>query len=376
MSSALLTAMRSRLEARANAESLRRLRTVVKGPDFCSNDYLGLARSEALRDAIRAAGLDAIGNGSTGSRLISGNSGQAEALEARIADFHQAEAALLFSSGYAANLGLFASIAGAGDTLVLDELIHASMIDGVRLNKARRLIFRHNDVQDLATKLADATGNVVIGVESVYSMDGDEAPLGEIVGLAEQHGASVVVDEAHTTGVYGPRGAGAVVRDGLQERVLARVCTFGKALGLHGAAVVGPQIVRDYLINFARPFIYSTAPPPVALAAIGAAYNLLPDLDLARTGLFDLIDQFRLRVAESPWDWLDSASAIQSVVIPGNREVRTVAHTLQERGLWVVPIVAPTVPAGRERIRVCLHTHNSVAEIEQLFDALAEAHPG
>ncbi|MFW6093860.1 MAG: aminotransferase class I/II-fold pyridoxal phosphate-dependent enzyme [Pseudomonadota bacterium] len=375
MTPAVLDAMRAKLDARAEAQSLRRLRSDVDGPDFCSNDYLALARSDALRDAIRRAeaACGAAANGATGSRLISGNSARAEALEALIARHHRAEAALVFATGYAANTGLFACLLDAGDTLVLDELIHASMIDGARLSKAQRLIFRHNDLADLEAKLAEAEGHVVVGVESLYSMDGDETPLPDLVALAERFGAAVVVDEAHSTGVYGPAGAGTAVRDGIEDRLLARVCTFGKALGVHGAAVVGSATLREYLINFARPFIYSTAPPPAALAAVEAAYGLLPELDDARRRLFELIDAFRARAGQSSWDWLDSTSAIQSVLIPGNDQVRAVAAELQRAGLGVVPIVAPTVPAGAERIRICLHSHNSHGEIDRLFDALEEA---
>ena len=366
--------MRDKLAARAEQQSLRRLRAPAPGPDFCSNDYLGLARSPRLKQAVRQAEAAWNGaNGSTGSRLISGNTPATEALEARIADYHRGSAALLFSSGYAANTGLLACLAGAGDTLITDELIHASMIDGARLSRARRLVFRHNDLDDLEAKLRDAAGNVVIAVESLYSMDGDIAPLVAMQDLADRYGAALVVDEAHSNGVYGPQGRGSVVAAGLEERVFARVCTFGKALGHHGAAVVGSETLRAYLVNFARPFIYSTAPPPASLAGIDAAYTLLPDLDAERARLFDLITQFREATRHSAWQWLDSASAIQSVVIPGNRRVRAVAAALERQGLWVVPIVAPTVPAGFERIRVCLHAHNTPEELQQLLSALNEA---
>ena len=262
--------LRQALAKRARAGSLRQLSASGAGIDFCSNDYLGLARSSPLRtliDRIRAKHPRAP-LGSTGSRLISGNSAAAEHLEARLAVYHRAEAGLLFGSGYAANSGLFACIAGPGDTLIMDELIHASSVDGARLSKARKLVFRHNDLDDLAARLDGASGATFIGVESLYSMGGDTAPLPEMAALAVEYGAGLVVDEAHSNGITGPGGAGSVVENGLEDCVFARVHTFGKGLGLHGAVVLGSKTLRDYLVNFCRPFVYSTAPPRESLDKI------------------------------------------------------------------------------------------------------------
>ena len=370
MASDLETKLSESLDAREQQGLLRRLRSATDGIDFSSNDYLNLARDADLQAAIEQKVAGSSTCGSTGSRLISGNSTAVESLEAQIADFHRAPAALLFSSGYAANIALFSCLLGSGDTLITDRLVHASILDGVQLGKARHLRFQHNDLDSLESRLRQAEGNVVIGVESVYSMDGDSAPLAQMAELAEQFNAALIVDEAHSVGMDGPAGAGAVVAAGLEQRVFARVVTFGKALGLHGAAVIGSERLRQYLINFARPFIYSTAPPPHFVESIRAVYEQLPKLDARRDRLRDRIDYFRKQVSGSSHEWLDSKTAIQSVVIPGNHEVRQVATQLQASGFNLVPIVAPTVPTGTERIRITLHAHNSDAEIDRLFDSL------
>ena len=372
--SSLTDKLQETLAARDGAGLRRRLRQDSGGVDFSSNDYLGLSRSAELADRIEArlAGQGAVRLGSTGSRLISGNSAGIEALEAQIARFHKAPASLLFGSGYAANTGVFSCLLGAGDTLILDELIHASMIDGARLSKADRIVFKHNDLESLEQALHQAKGTKVIGIESVYSMDGDVAPLQDIVALAEQVDAAVVIDEAHSTGVMGPDGSGLVVAQGLEERIFARVHTFGKAVGLHGAAVVGSNLMRDYLMNFARPFVYATAPSPHMVAAISAAYDLLPGIEAEREKLFGLIKYFRRRLVESRHQWLDSTTWIQALIVPGNAKVRGIADELRSRGFWTVPIVSPTVPVGMERIRLCLHSFNTEAEIDQLHEALDE----
>lgn len=364
--------LQERLRAREEQGLLRQLRAQSDGIDFCSNDYLNLASDAELKAAIDAADSVTSASGSTGSRLISGNSPAVEALEAEIASFHKSPAALLFSSGYAANIALFSCLLGSGDTLITDRLVHASILDGVQLSKARHLRFHHNDLDSLETRLRSASGNIVIGVESVYSMDGDAAPLLQLVELAEHYGAALIVDEAHSVGVEGPAGAGAVVAAGLEQRVLARLFTFGKALGLHGAAVVGSDLLRQYLVNFARPFIFSTAPPPHFVESARAVYRYLPNLDVRRAQLRDRILYFREQVKTTGFEWLDSNSAIQSVIIPGNVEVRRIAAELQGAGCHVVPIVAPTVPAGTERIRITLHANTSNAEIDRLFALLSE----
>ena len=227
--------------------------------DFCSNDYLGLASKFDLISPEIQAEIQGLKLGSTGSRLITGNSKLAEETEAIIAQFHKAEAALLYSSGFMANVGLMACIAGKDDTIISDDYIHASIIDGIRLSYATKYRFKHNDLEDLETQLQLAKNRIIVVVESIYSMDGDEGPLSKIADLCEKYGALLIVDEAHSTGIYGENGAGLVCQYGLENRVYARVHTFGKALGFHGAAVVGSHVLRDYLINYSRSFIYTTA---------------------------------------------------------------------------------------------------------------------
>ncbi|MCY4166394.1 MAG: 8-amino-7-oxononanoate synthase [Gammaproteobacteria bacterium] len=372
MSEAVRRALNKALAERQQAGLMRRMPPPPQGVDFCSNDYLGLARDPRLRRRIaeisaRRAPL----HGATGSRLISGNHPELEALERRLAEFYRAEAALVFSSGFAANMGLLASLGGVANKLFCDRLLHASAIDGCRLSGAERIIFAHNDMGGLESGLnrlkPGETGVVV--VESLYSMDGDFAPLARIVALAHSRGAGVVVDEAHANGVMGAEGRGAVAAAELEDAVLARVVTFGKALGLSGGAVLCSAALRDYLVNFARPFVFSTGPSPLWAQWVRAAFERLPALDDRRARLRANVDFFRRRAVESPWNWLPSKSWIQCLVVPGPDEVRRVGETLQQQGIAALPIRAPTVPSGQERIRVCLHAHNTPEEIDRLFAA-------
>ena len=376
MSAAIRRAIREALREREKAGLLRSLETAPGGIDFCSNDYLGLARDRRLRGRIAAlAAENAAPQGATGSRLISGNHPEIEALEAQLSGFYASEAALVFSSGFAANLGLLASLGGVVQTLVCDRLLHASAIDGGRLSGAKRVIFVHNDMRDLKARLGELPSGetAAVAVDTVYSMDGDFAPLKEIAVLAEEQDAAVVVDEAHANGVLGPAGRGGVVAAGLQDRVLARVVTFGKALGLQGGAVLCSKDLRDYLVNFARSFVFSTGVSPLWAASVQSVYDMLPDLNAEREQLLDNVSHFRGRVAESAQPWLPSESWIQCLRVPGARRIRRVGGVLRSRGLAALPIRAPTVPAGEERIRVCLHAHNTREEIELLFNAVDEA---
>lgn len=366
-----------RLANRQQQGLLRQLRTADDLVDFCSNDYLGFARSADLKTAIQQADLahTTARTGATGSRLLAGETHLAATVEQELAQFYQTEAALIFNSGYDANLGLLACLPQADDILITDELIHASMIDGSRLSYATRHRFRHNDLQDLEQKLQQsqqATGQVFVAVESVYSMDGDQAPLVELCDLCERYGASLLVDEAHATGVYGPNGEGLVVALGLQNRVLARVHTFGKALGVHGSAVVGPMVLRNYLINFARPFIYTTALPPHSLLAIQAAHRHIQTRNDRQALLHERIRYFQQSVAHKLPDsaWTPSESPIQCLIIPGNNQARQVAQQLQRAGFDIRAILSPTVPAGQERLRICIHAFNSTEELDRLATSL------
>ena len=360
-----------KLNDRMLAGNLRRLTTHKAGTDLFSNDYLGLVTTGALARLMHPYSVDACDTGSTGSRLLSGNSREAEALENTIAVFHKAEAALLFNSGYDANIGLLTSITSRNTTILSDELCHASLIDGIRLSQcARRYKFAHNDLNDLAEQLQKykEAGPVLVVVESIYSMDGDMAPLSEMAALCEAHNAQLIVDEAHATGVIGKHGAGLVCALGLQDKVFARVHTFGKALGCHGAAVVGSSLLKQYLVNFARTFIYTTALPLHAINAITCAYQYLSAPDFTNEPLHELISYFRTCIpTTNDQNWKDSSSAIQALVIGNNESAKEVAGKLQQAGLQINPILSPTVAIGKERLRVCLHSFNTKEQVDLLF---------
>lgn len=364
--------MQEILDKRKEASMYRFLQVNEGMVDFCSNDYLSFARSEKIKRCVPQLGEEIkYLSGSTGSRSISGNTVYAEELEQLIARFHNAEAALLFNSGYDANIGLFSSVAKKDDTLVCDELIHASMIDGCRLSYANRLRFAHNDMADLEKKLqkVPVTGgrNIFVAIESVYSMDGDIAPLSEIVSLCKQYNASLIVDEAHATGVFGKQGRGLVNHFGLEHDVFARVHTFGKAIGCHGAVIVGSNVLRNYLINFARSFIFTTALPLHSLFTVRAAYDQLLAADFDNAYLHLLIDHFKkgLIIPEDTW-LINSTSPIQSLVIPGSGRARNVAKKLQASGFDVRAIVSPSVAIGKERLRISLHMHNTLQQVDEL----------
>lgn len=377
--------LQARLQQRKVADTFRDLTDKSHLIDLASNDYLGLARSQKLRELTAFYAQQFHLNGATGSRLISGNSAFTEQLEKDIAFFHQAASALLFNSGFDANIGVFASLPQQGDTIISDELVHASIIDGIRLSKARRLIFKHNDLASLEHCLQQATGTTFITVESLYSMDGDLAPLPEIVQLAEQYHAAVIVDEAHATGIFGATGGGLVQELGLEKRVFARIHTFGKALGIHGAVVVGDEVLRHYLINFARSFIFTTAAAPHSLAAVRAAYELLPTLDKERQQLKELTDFFNKNTTQKHRlsnyqthhvpalnlkNPAASHSPIQSVVVGDSKQAKALAIRLQDAGFYAKAIVYPTVAKGQERVRICLHSFNTLAEVDMILRVL------
>lgn len=352
--------MEEALEKRRQAGLFRVLPEPVKGKlDFCSNDYLGFART--------VLGSSEQLPGATGSRLISGNSSLAEEVERLIAVFHKAEAALLFPSGYSANIGLLPAVVSRQDTIVYDKLLHASLRDGIKLAQARAFGFAHNNTNDLARKLTIAEGEKWVVVESVYSMDGDQAPLAEIATLCKSYGANLIVDEAHGTGVIGERGEGLVCTLGLEDLVWARIHTFGKAVGGHGAAVLGSQLLKKYLVNFARSFIYTTAIPPVSLAHISLAYERMRETDIVKV-LHGRVQYFLEQCPGSVRQRLiPSTTPIQAVLCPGNDEVQALAQHVQKKGMAVLPIRYPTVPRGQERLRLCLHTFNTDEEIDQIL---------
>jgi len=362
--------LKKKLHERKAAGIYRSLKPENNLIDFCSNDYLGFARSLVLKEHIKAElNSNPLSlNGSTGSRLLSGNSRYAEDQEQEIAGFHGFEAGLLFNSGYDANLGLLSSLAQRGDTIILDELIHASAIDGARLSYANRYSFKHNDIESLETKLKASKGNCYVVVESIYSMDGDSAPLKDIADMVKKYGAHLIVDEAHGVGLYKK---GVVNELGIQNQVFATVVTFGKALGCHGAVVLGSSLLKEYLVNFARPFIYSTAPSFHHLASIKMAYQLLNNVEEEIIALRNNIAYLKNHIElNAEWPLLKSDSAIQCIILKNNDTARLIATTLQSAGLDVRPILSPTVAAGTERIRICLHSFNTLNELALLCNTI------
>jgi 8-amino-7-oxononanoate synthase len=355
----------------ANANRVLRVhRTAI---DLSSNDYLGISEKLASPEVVSRllGGTQLRGIGATGSRLVSGNFEAHEELEVFLASYHQAESGLLFGSGYEANIGLLSSIAGRSDTILFDELIHASMRDGIRLSYAKSLSFRHNDLSDLKKKASLARGDIFIAVESLYSMDGDVAPIVELCELASELGAFLIVDEAHSNGIYGPKGAGLVSELGLQDRVFARVHTFGKALGYKGACVLGSRELRQHLINHARSFAYATAPDLVTLKFIAEAYRINEQSDGDRSNLKNLISEFKKASARfERLQFLPSDSQIQGVIVPGNSEALRAETALHDAGIAARAIRAPTVPAGTERVRLCIHSFNSASDLVFALEVL------
>jgi 8-amino-7-oxononanoate synthase len=343
--------------------------TNAKLVDFSSNDYLGFARESSLWEHV-----DLPTYGSTGSRLLTGNYSLTEETEAQIAAFHHAESGLIYNSGFDANTGLFSCIAGKDDTIIFDELIHASIRDGVRLSLAKHYTFHHNNLEDLEHKIRLSHGRIFIAVESVYSMDGDFCPLKELVALASKfENVYLIVDEAHATGVIGDQGQGLVQELGLEDAFFARVHTFGKALGCQGAIVLGNHDLRNFLVNYSRTFIYTTALPLPNIMAIKRAYDLLKKSGDRIKTLNQRIRFFRGKALALKIEGIKSSeSAIQVMMFPGNENARKAAGALHGAGFDVRPILNPTVPKGTERLRICLHSFNTEKEITGLLNTIAK----
>ena len=352
--------------------NFRSLKLIEGKVDLTSNDYLGLARDAVFQSMVEAEMKEVQSLlGSTGSRLLSGNSAYAEALEHQIASFHKAESALIFNSGFDANYGLLSSLPYKGDTIIYDELVHASIHDGINASRADSVSFRHNDVADLKAKLSAANGLKYVVTETVFSMDGDMPPLREIAALCKEHDAGLIVDEAHATGVIGAVGEGLVNQLGLEDACLARIHTFSKALGSHGAVILCSGDLRDFLINYCRPFIFSTALPFHTLVSVKCAYDYFPKLNDRRAQLTHLISVLRKAISIDPdLHLLPSGTPVQSLIIKGNEEARRVAALLQDAGFDARPILSPTVAKGTERIRIGLHSFNTEEEIIRLAESI------
>jgi 8-amino-7-oxononanoate synthase len=376
----------SKLEIRKQNNALRKLALPNKLIDFSSNDYIGFSKNKAIFEETHQYLIDndCIQNGATGSRLISGNHKVYQEAETYIANFHQSESALIFNSGYDANVGFFSSVPQKGDLILYDELCHASIRDGIQLSNAKSYKFKHNDFEDLEKKIVNFNGNsndnfnenasiIYIVTETVFSMDGDCPNMEELVAVSNKYNCYLVVDEAHSLGVFGENGEGLVQMLGLQDQVFARIMTFGKGLGCHGAAVVGSQELKDYLVNFARSFIYTTGLSPHSVATILVAYQHLKTEN-------KIIEQLRENIVHFNQEknllglkpmFVRSKSAIQSAIIPGNQNVKSIANQLQEKGFDVKAILSPTVPEGQERLRFCLHSYNSRQEISEVLALLS-----
>lgn len=385
-----------RLDTRRQNKSLRILQQANGLIDFSSNDYIGFSKSEAIFNATHQFLLDhnIKSNGATGSRLITGNHTLYTETENYIAQFHQSESALLFNSGYDANVGFFSAVPQKGDLILYDELCHASIRDGIQLSNAKSYKFKHNDFEDLEKKIVNFNGNsninnnvngndninvngtnaiIYIVTETVFSMDGDCPNMEELAAVSEKHGCYLVVDEAHSLGVFGEKGEGLIQYLQLQDKIFARIMTFGKGLGCHGAVVLGSNELKSYLVNFARSFIYTTGLSPHSVATILVGYQHLEKDKKALESLRENIvffNQVKKMLYLSPL-FIRSKSAIQSVIIPGNEKVKSVAAALQQNGFDAKAVLSPTVPVGQERLRFCVHSYNSKEEITRLLTLLS-----
>lgn len=353
--------LQDKLFKRKNEGTLRSLSSFDGFIDLFSNDYLGFSKTKINLDGANQFG-------STGSRLISGTSREAIETESFLADFFNADSALIYNSGYDANLGFFSSVPQKGDSVIYDEFVHASIRDGIRLSFANNRSFKHNDCVDLEQKLSSVSGVIYVVVESVYSMDGDLAPLLEIAELCSKYNAYLIIDEAHACGVFGERGKGLVSSLNLESKVFARIVTFGKAYGVHGACVLGEQSLIDYLINFSRSFIYTTALPPDVYVRIKSIVNH-PELIERQEELNAVIRYFRNSVEDTNC-YSDERSPIQLIRIGDIHKTKHLAEEIQKKRIAVKPIYSPTVPTGSEGIRICLHSFNTPKEIDLLMSSI------
>ncbi len=373
---ALLDRYEASLRGLARKSRLRSL-SARAGLDFASNDYLGLAGSKRMADAVAAALANGTPVGATGSRLLRGNAPEHEALEEKAAKFFGAERALFFGGGYVANFAVLTTLPQKGDLVVLDELIHASAHEGARAGRADVVETRHNDADAVEEAIktwrsSGGTGRPWIVTESLYSMDGDRAPLDELAEVADRHEAFLFVDEAHATGVYGPDGRGLAHHlEGRDNVVVLHTC--GKALGASGALVTAPAILCAYLVNRCRPFIYATAPSPLMAVASATALDIVADEPERRERLAKIVALAGAK-AEA-LDFKPSGSQILPVVIGDNARAMALADALQARGFDVRGIRPPTVPEGTARLRISLTLNVSEDDVAALFAALSEECP-
>ena len=363
--------LKKSLEKRKDAGHLRSLKQIVNSSssDFFSNDYLGFSKNSILRQRVEEINKCSQRNGSTGSRLLSGNSLLAESLESEIAEMFNSEAVLLFNSGYNANLGLLQTVPQEDDLILLDQLAHASLKNGAKLSKASTHFFKHNNLYHLEKKLKEIgqkSRYTYVVTESVFSMDGDLAPLQEQSQLCKKYGAHLIVDEAHGAGVLGPNGMGLTYEKALNKNIFARVITFGKAFGTHGAVILGSSVLKEYLINFCHSFIYTTALPDHSLISIRESLRFQKENPEYRKKLHENCSLFKkiMNLKE------DNASPIFTYFPKKGEDLKNISEGLKHCNLNVLPIFSPTVRKGEERLRICMHSFNKKSEIESLADKI------
>ena len=374
--------LHQKLQKREENNALRSLLKKKNLIDFSSNDYLGFAMNETIYDNTfqLLSQQKNSQNGSTGSRLLSGNHSLYLELEAYLVQFHKSESALIFNSGYDANIGFFSAVPQRGDVVFYDQYIHASIRDGIKMGNAKSYKFKHNDLDDLKAKFqaefnrSSQDTKFYIVTESVFSMDGDSPDLKKLAEFCTKEKLYLIVDEAHTIGVFGENGIGLVQKLGIEEQLFARIITFGKALGSHGAAILGNKQLVQFLVNFARSFIYTTALSPHSLATTVSAYNYLTLLNgkeqvkLLKANISFFKKQLILLSIEK--HFIESDSAIQCCIISGNKMVKSISKELFTERFNVKEILSPTVPHGKERLRFCLHSFNTKEEIARVLQVL------
>ncbi|MDH5716050.1 MAG: pyridoxal phosphate-dependent aminotransferase family protein [Spirochaetia bacterium] len=367
----ILSYIENSLKKKKDDNSLRKLYLTKGKIDFCSNDYLGFAQDKKLYKLFKKklSSTDEILFGSTGSRLLSGQSEYVQTLEFKLADFFKSESALVFNSGYHANIGLVPSLIKKSDTIFYDALCHASIRDGILLSKAESYSFKHNDMIDLIEKIKrNGKGNIFIITEALFSMDGDYSPIEEITKICEKYNAALILDEAHSTGTIGKEGRGLAVSMNQQGNIFARIHTFGKAMGCFGAVILCNNTLKTYLINNARSFIFTTALPLFNIAAIDCSLDYLKMSSERIDTLHKNIIYFLQNIPSSLRKYfIPSASPIQGFITPGNENIKKLASYLQNNNIDARAILHPSVPRGKERIRIILHSFNTHEEIRKLL---------
>ena len=337
--------------------------------DFSSNDYLGLSNHPELKEASRSA-TEKLGTSSSASRLLSGDLDMHHTLEEKVATFKGKEGALVFNSGYQANVGIIASLCNKSDVIFSDRLSHASILDGISLSGSRHFRFRHNDIEHLESLFKKERKNykeALIITETIFSMDGDKAPLKELVALKERYNCKIMVDEAHATGIFGKEGSGIVEEEGLSERIDLIMGTFSKALGSFGAYLASSKSIVDFLINSCRSFIYSTALPPSIIAANLRSIDLIKNEPYRRIRLLENADYLRSELEKKGFKVKGSSQIIPLIVERSEKAIK-LSQELQNRGYWILPIRPPTVPAGEARLRFSLTYNHTREMLERLIN--------